>query len=123
MVLLKNSLHDVITAIDLSKKTFKRIKLNYMWAILYNALGIPLAAGILYPFGVTIPPVVAGLAMAFSSVSVLVSSLLLKRYKKPVFKGELIHVGVDSGDDQSYELDTIQDSNSLVKRSLLSEKF
>jgi len=83
MVLVKNDLTDVVTAIDLSRKTFNRIRINYVWAMIYNLLGIPLAAGILVPAGIAIPPMVAGLAMAFSSVSVVISSLLLKRYQKP----------------------------------------
>ncbi|GAM17038.1 hypothetical protein SAMD00019534_002130 [Acytostelium subglobosum LB1] len=86
IVLVKSDLRDVITAISLSKKTFNRIRLNYMWATLYNILGIPLAAGVLIPAGISIPPVVAGLAMAFSSVSVVLSSLHLKTYRKPVIK-------------------------------------
>lgn len=84
MVLIRNNLLDVVTAIDLSRKTFSRIKLNYFWASGYNILAIPLAAGALMPFGISISPVVAGLCMAFSSVSVVISSLLLRRYKKPV---------------------------------------
>ncbi|KAF2071941.1 hypothetical protein CYY_006735 [Polysphondylium violaceum] len=83
IVLVKSDLRDVITAITLSKTTFNRIRFNYMWATLYNLLGIPLAAGILIPFGISIPPMLAGLAMAFSSVSVVLSSLHLKTYKKP----------------------------------------
>jgi Cu+-exporting ATPase len=91
MVLMKSDLRDVVTAIDLSKTTFQRIKLNFGWAFGYNIAGIPLAAGVFLPFlrmifdkTITLPPEVAGLAMAFSSVSVVTSSLLLKRYKKPV---------------------------------------
>ena len=88
IVLVRSDLRDVITAIDLSRKTFNRIRLNYIWASIYNILGIPLAAGLLAPAGLSIPPMLAGLCMAFSSVSVVVSSLHLKSYKKPEIKLE-----------------------------------
>ena len=84
MVLVNNDLRNVITAIDLSRVTFRRIKMNYAWALIYNILGIPLAAGILVPWGIIVPPIIAGAAMAFSSVSVVCSSLMLRRYEKPV---------------------------------------
>jgi len=88
MVLVRSDLRDVVTAIDLSNKTFNRIKINYLWATIYNLIGIPLAAGVLIPFGIIIPPMIAGLAMAFSSVSVVLSSLMLKWYKKPLISLE-----------------------------------
>ncbi|KAL1293458.1 hypothetical protein HN51_054120 [Arachis hypogaea] len=85
IVLVKNSLEDVITAIDLSRKTMLRIRLNYIWALGYNVLGMPVAAGVLYPFtGIRLPPWLAGACMAASSVSVVSSSLLLQLYKKPL---------------------------------------
>lgn len=88
IVLVRSDLRDVITAIDLSRKTFNRIRLNYIWASIYNILGIPLAAGLLVPINksLSISPMWAGLCMAFSSVSVVVSSLHLKTYKKPEIK-------------------------------------
>eukprot|EP00698_Gefionella_okellyi_P017841 TRINITY_DN527_c0_g1_i1.p1 TRINITY_DN527_c0_g1~~TRINITY_DN527_c0_g1_i1.p1 ORF type:complete len:987 (+),score=218.41 TRINITY_DN527_c0_g1_i1:159-3119(+) len=85
MVLMKSDLSDVLIAIDLSRKTFRRIRLNYMWALLYNCIGVPVAAGVLYPvLRAILRPEYAGLAMALSSVSVVLSSLELKRYTKPV---------------------------------------
>jgi len=82
IVLVKNDLRDVITAINLSNYTIKKIKQNLFWAFFYNSIGIPIAAGLLYPFtGFLLNPIIAGLAMAFSSVSVVSNSLLMKKYK------------------------------------------
>ncbi|KAL4321278.1 copper-transporting ATPase RAN1 [Arachis ipaensis] len=83
-VLMRNNLEDVITAIDLSRKTFSRIRLNYVFAMVYNVVAIPVAAGALYPsLRIKLPPWVAGACMALSSVSVVCSSLLLRRYRRP----------------------------------------
>ncbi|KAI4364904.1 hypothetical protein MLD38_020935 [Melastoma candidum] len=84
IVLMKSNLEDVITAIDLSRKTFSRIRLNYFWALGYNLMGIPIAAGALFPSTrFRLPPWIAGAAMAASSVSVVCCSLLLAYYKRP----------------------------------------
>lgn len=81
IVLTKNDLWGVPQALALSRKTFQRIKLNLFWAFIYNILGIPIAAGIFAGFGLTLSPELAGLAMAFSSLSVVTSSVLLGRTK------------------------------------------
>ncbi|TKW05895.1 hypothetical protein SEVIR_7G205900v4 [Setaria viridis] len=84
IVLMKSNLEDVVTAIDLSRKTFFRIRMNYVWALGYNIIGIPIAAGVLFPSSrFRLPPWVAGAAMAASSVSVVCWSLLLRYYKSP----------------------------------------
>ncbi len=83
-VLMRDSLEQVLIALDLSRKTFSRIKWNFCWAMLYNILMIPIAAGVLYPqWRFKMPPWVAGGCMVFSSVSVVLSSLLLRFYKPP----------------------------------------
>ncbi|KAL8545175.1 hypothetical protein ACS0TY_005389 [Phlomoides rotata] len=85
VVLMKSNLEDVVTAIHLSRKTMSRIRMNYVWALGYNILGMPIAAGVLYPFiGVRLPPWLAGACMAASSISVVLSSLLLQYYDKPL---------------------------------------
>lgn len=82
IVLIKNDLRDVVTSIDLSKYTVNKIKQNLFWAFFYNTVGIPLAAGILYPFfGLLLSPIIAGAAMAFSSFSVVGNSLLMRMYR------------------------------------------
>lgn len=81
IVLMKNDLRDVDRALALSQKTFNRIKLNLFWAFVYNVLGIPVAAGVFFAIGLTLSPELAGLAMAFSSLSVVTSSVLLNKAK------------------------------------------
>ncbi len=82
IVLMNSKLTDVLIAIDLSRKVFNRIKLNFVWALGYNTLAIPIAAGALYPvLQMALPPFMAAVAMILSSLSVLTSSLLLNLYK------------------------------------------
>ena len=82
IVLMKDSLIDVINGIKISKVSFGRIKINFIWAFLYNILLIPIAMGVLYPLqGFKLDPMLAGAAMALSSISVVLSSLMLKFYK------------------------------------------
>ena len=81
IVLVQNDLRGVVRALDISKKTFNRIKLNLFWALIYNTVGIPIAAGLFAAVGFQLSPELAALAMAFSSVSVVTSSLLLNKTK------------------------------------------
>jgi Cu+-exporting ATPase len=88
IILMRDDLRDVVTAIQLSQKTLSKIKQNIFWAMIYNTILIPIAAGILYPpFGIVFQPEWAGLAMAMSSVSVVTNSLLMKNYTPPIRRG------------------------------------
>ncbi|HIE80682.1 MAG TPA: ATPase P, partial [Nitrospinaceae bacterium] len=84
--LVTSDLRAVPQAIELSRKTLTKIRQNLFWAFFYNVLGIPIAAGLLYPFyGVLLKPVYAAVAMSLSSVSVVGNSLLLKRFSPSKF--------------------------------------
>ncbi|KON30786.1 metal ABC transporter ATPase [miscellaneous Crenarchaeota group-15 archaeon DG-45] len=81
IVLIRNDLMDVVAAIELSKRTYAKIKQNLFWAFAYNVALIPVAAGVLRPLGIVMDPVFAAGAMAFSSVTVVSNSLLLRRFE------------------------------------------
>ncbi|XP_059625482.1 copper-transporting ATPase RAN1 isoform X2 [Cornus florida] len=94
-VLMRSNLEDVITAIDLSRKTFTRIRWNYVFAMAYNVIAIPVAAGVFFPWiRIELPPWAAGACMALSSVTVVCSSLLLRTYRKPRLTS-LLEITVD----------------------------
>ena len=81
ITLIRNDLGGVVTAIELSRATIRTIKQNLFWAFIYNVIGIPVAAGALYPFtGWLLSPILASAAMSLSSVSVVANSLRLRRF-------------------------------------------
>ena len=86
-----NDLMDIPAALHLARSIFSRIKLNLGWACAYNAIGLPFAMGMFLPFGLHLHPMAAGAAMASSSVSVVVSSLLLKLWKRPAYMDEALY--------------------------------
>ena len=89
VILIKDDIRDVIVALEVARATMRKVKQNLFWAFVYNTLGIPLAAGLLYPFAaLVISPELAGLMMAISSVSVTLNTLLLKRFKPSIRRGD-----------------------------------
>jgi Cu+-exporting ATPase len=85
VILIKDDIRDVVVALEVAKATMRKVKQNLFWAFVYNTLGIPLAAGLFYPFvSIIISPELAGLMMAVSSITVTLNTLLLKRFKPSI---------------------------------------
>lgn len=122
IVLLKeNCLLDVAAALQLCRTIFKRIKLNLAWACIYNVIMMPIAMGCFLPLGISMHPVFAGAAMAFSSVSVVCCSLLLQFWQRPKWMREL-YISTDSdmhsvssrSSNDNYETSTGNDDSPSV---------
>ncbi|GAA5885407.1 hypothetical protein JCM6882_009608 [Rhodosporidiobolus microsporus] len=104
VVLMKSDLLDVVAALDLSRRIFRQIRLNFIWATVYNLVGIPLAMGVFLPWGFHLHPMMAGAAMAFSSVSVVASSLTLRFWRRPRLARRADDPAVDAGEGTFAEL-------------------
>ncbi|MCF8020168.1 MAG: heavy metal translocating P-type ATPase [Vallitaleaceae bacterium] len=92
VVLMKNEIMDVVTAIQLSKATIRNIKQNLFWAFIYNIIGIPIAAGVLYRgFDILLDPMIAAAAMSFSSVSVVMNALRLRGFKPKLVEDSFVN--------------------------------
>ncbi len=81
VILTKNDLGSIVNLINISKKTIRNIKQNLFWAFFYNLLMIPIAMGVLKPIGIQITPMIASIAMVFSSITVILNSLRLRKIK------------------------------------------
>ena len=82
IIIIKDTLYDVVNAIRISRNSVRRIKINFIWAFFYNLCLVPIAMGVLYPIhGFKLDPIYAGGAMALSSISVVISSLMLRIFR------------------------------------------
>jgi P-type Cu+ transporter len=101
VILIRDDIRDVVVALEIAKATMRKVKQNLFWAFVYNTLGIPLGAGLLYPFvALVVSPEIAGLMMAVSSVSVTLNTLLLKRFKPSFRRDEPIGPGAPATQSQ-----------------------
>ena len=116
VVLMRSDLLDVVSALELSKATIKNIKQNLFWAFFYNTIGIPLAAGLLFPaFGIKLSPMFAALAMSLSSVFVVNNALSLRRFKPRGVKRSLEEANSSSEKEIATEENLIEKNEKRTK--------
>jgi Cu+-exporting ATPase len=110
VILIKDDIRDVVVALEVAKATMRKVKQNLFWAFFYNTLGIPLGAGLFYPFmSLVISPEIAGLMMAVSSVSVTLNTLLLKGFKPSIGRTQHTRPGNDTTPLQSISASAADD--------------
>lgn len=116
VVLMKSTLTDIVSAIDLSKATIKNIKENLFWAFFYNTLGIPIAAGIFYnSYGLKLNPMIGALAMSFSSIFVVSNALRLNLFKSKIEESLEDDESIENVVEIRYLDSKLKDSNELNK--------
>lgn len=115
VVLVKNSLKDVAALIRLSRATIRNVKENLFWAFIYNTLGIPLAAGIFYPWlGWRLSPMLGALAMSLSSVCVVLNALRLKLFNPNKINRKFLHIDKISGNHQDTSANPVIDTEVTI---------
>ncbi|MDE7433229.1 MAG: cation transporter, partial [Lachnospiraceae bacterium] len=120
IILMKNDLLDLVSAIRLSKAVIKNIKENLFWAFFYNVLGIPLAAGVLYnAFGIKLNPMFGAAAMSFSSIFVVTNALRLKYFKPD--KADKITAGNET-DNNELNINSNKYQNEKEKKDMITLK-
>lgn len=119
IVLMKNDLQDVVTAIRLSKAVIRNIKQNLFWAFFYNSIGIPLAAGVLYPMlGWKLNPMFGAAAMSLSSVCVVTNALRLRRFKENT-KKSMSENDRNNKMEQSKEKELKEEKKNMTKTMII----
>lgn len=115
VILIKNNILDIVSAIKLSKATIKTIKENLFWAFFYNVIGIPLAAGLLYPiFGIKLSPMFGAFAMSLSSVFVCLNSLRLRNFKANFENDEKIKEIIENDKKKIKKENKMKELNKMI---------
>ncbi|WKY43362.1 heavy metal translocating P-type ATPase [Eubacteriaceae bacterium ES2] len=118
VVLMQDNLLNIVSAIQLSRATLRNIKQNLFWALIYNTIGIPVAAGLLYlPLGLTLNPMIAAAAMSLSSVSVVLNALSLK-----TFKAKFVTQSDDEGGELISQLKQSETASELLKKEEIQKE-